>query len=69
MQARDAQMMAMKRGQVSRQDRLSRVLEALDAGEDRYVFLLHRRVPKEPRGVHEVPPRNACESRTSAIAS
>lgn len=52
MQARVAQRMAIKRCQESRQDRLSQVLEALDAGDkDRLVFRLHRTFPKEPRGV------------------
>ena len=69
MHARVAQNMAIKRCQESRQDRLSQVLEALDAGaEDRFDLRLHRTAPKEPRGVNEVPRRDTCGSRTPTIA-
>jgi hypothetical protein len=65
MQDRAAQRMAIKRCQESREDRLSQVLEALDAGgEDRFVFRLHRRVPKRTPGVNEVPRRDTYGSTT-----
>jgi len=51
MHARVPESVAIKRCQESRQDRLSQVLEALDAGdEDRFVFRLHRTVPKGTTG-------------------
>jgi hypothetical protein len=61
MHDRAAQRMAIQRCEESRLDRLSRVLEAMDAGDgDRFVFRLHRRVRKEPRDVNKLR-RETCE--------